>query len=199
MAKRYSSHFGSRKKKKGKPIEIKNEDFLPTRQEFSANKQALDLKRGKEKDVTFFDESIKKSISDTGLRFINYISDSNQEDKVLTIDRFSRDLSLIKEEINPVDYDKRALSILSLYLEDKLVEVKGIMKSDIKTSLGQQDGIRVYWHLNPQSDELVIICIDPHHLVIPSTHKGKDKNSMMYDTFDATLNSKRHCISRYFN
>lgn len=200
MANRYSNSFSSRKpKNKRKSIEIKNSDFLPARHEFNSNKQELDLKRGREKAITFFSEGIKKSIHDTGLRFINYISDYNQEKKVSTTQRFSENMDLIKEEITQVGYNERALSILSLYVQDEITNLPGIVKSDIKTSLGQQDGIRVYWYLDLDIDKLVIICLDPQHLVIPSDHDGKGKVDVMYETFDKTLNSKRHCISSYFS
>lgn len=185
-------------KKKRKPIEIKNADFLPTRSEFNSSKQLSDLKKAKEKEIVFYSEDVKKSKYDTGLRFINYISDSKQTDKINGIEKFASNLDLLKKEVTNLDYDERALSVLSLYLGDKITEIAGIVKSDIKTSLNQQDGIRVYWYLDLGKDKLVIICLDPQHLVIPSTHNGKDKETMMHETFNETLNSKKHCISKYF-
>lgn len=69
------------------------------------------------------------------------------------------------------------------------------MKSDIREVLGNQEGLRVYWYYDLNDEKIKIVCVDPQHLVLPSKHKGKSKDEMMFDTFNQTINSKKHCIS----
>ncbi|HCA7533960.1 TPA: hypothetical protein K8100_002132, partial [Staphylococcus pseudintermedius] len=95
-------------------------------------------------------------------------------------------------------YDKRMLSILSLYTQHDIRKIKGLMKTDIRGVFDVQEGLRVYWYYDLNDKEIKIVCIDPQHLVLPSKHGKMNKDKMMITTYQAVTNSKKHCISRYF-
>lgn len=91
------------------------------------------------------------------------------------------------------------LSVISLILDNKTDGIAPqLVKSDVRGTLNLQDGLRVYWYYDLTDDVIKIVRIDPQHLVLPSTHDGKPKDVVMLDTYNQTVNSKNHCISRYF-
>lgn len=186
---------------KSKKIKLENENFIPTRDEFYSKQIDIDLNKRKEKEITFFNKSVIFSITNTNLKFTNYISESKQQNKINIMHNFSKNLSLLKNLITDVDYDDRMLSILTLYLKEETKEIsknQKILKSDIRSILNTQDALRVYWFYDLSDDKIKIVCIDPQHLVLPSKHDGKTKDQMMRETFKETTNNKKHCISKYF-
>lgn len=198
---RFNSDVTSKKNKKNVHIEIVNKDFLPTRNEFEIDKVEIELKNAEVKEVVFFNEKVKYSKQNNSLKFTNYISDIKQQNQINAISRFSKDISIIKnnpDEATNINYDERMLSILSLYTQQDIRNIKGLMKTDIRGLLNVQEGIRVYWYYDMNDNEIKIVCVDPQHLVLPSKHGKMNKNRMMITTFNAVTNSKKHCISRYF-
>ncbi|MBK3924220.1 hypothetical protein [Staphylococcus haemolyticus] len=198
---RFNSDVTSKKNKKNVHVEIVNKDFLPTRNEFEIDKVEIELKNAEVKEVVFFNEKVKYSKQNNNLKFTNYISDIKQQNQINAISRFSKDISIIKnnpDEATNINYDERMLSILSLYTQQDIRNIKGLMKTDIRGLLNVQEGIRVYWYYDMNDNEIKIVCVDPQHLVLPSKHGKMNKNRMMITTFNAVTNSKKHCISRYF-
>lgn len=195
-----SSRFNTKfSKKKKVSIDLVNKDFLPTREDFINNRVEIDLKKATPKKVTFFDEKVIYSITDNNLKFTNYISDARQQNKITAITSFAKDTSIIKESFNVLDYNQRMLSIVSLILDDKTDGIaQQLVKSDVRSNLDLQDGLRVYWYYDLSDEVIKIVCIDPQHLVLPSKHDGKPKDTVMIETYTQTVNSKKHCISRYF-
>ncbi len=193
---RFNPKFSKRKKVS---IDLVNKDFLPTREDFINNRVEIDLKKATPKKVTFFDEKVRYSITDNNLKFTNYISDARQQNKITAITSFAKDTSIIKESFNALDYNQRMLSIVSLILDDKTDGIaQQLVKSDVRSNLDLQDGLRVYWYYDLSDEVIKIVCIDPQHLVLPSKHNGKPKDNVMIETYTQTVNSKKHCISRYF-
>ncbi|MDU0358730.1 hypothetical protein, partial [Staphylococcus pseudintermedius] len=191
----------SKKRKKNVHVEIVNKDFLPTRNEFETNKVEIELRNAEVKEVVFFNEEVKYSKQNNNLKFTNFISDFKQQNQINAITRFSENISIVK--INPdeamnINYDKRMLSILSLYTQHDIRKIKGLMKTDIRGVFDVQEGLRVYWYYDLNDKEIKIVCIDPQHLVLPSKHGKMNKDKMMITTYQAVTNSKKHCISRYF-
>ncbi|MEB7801502.1 hypothetical protein NGC89_08575 [Staphylococcus xylosus] len=193
---KFNSNFSKPQK-----LRLENEDFIPTRDEFYSKQIDIDLNKRKEKEITFFNKSVIFSETNTILKFTNFISDTKQQSKINIIHNFSKNLSLLKERISTLDYDDRMLSILSLYLKEETKEIsknQSLVKSDIRSMLDTQDALRVYWFYDLSDDKIKVVCIDPQHLVLPSKHNGKTKNQMIEQTFKETTNSKKHCISKYF-
>lgn len=194
---RFNSKFKSRKK-----IKLVNEEFLPSREEFNSNKIEIDLKKGIDKEVVFYSEEVIFSKTNNKLKFTNYIADVKQQNKINAMHNFAKNYSLIKENTDDatnLEYNDRMISILSLYLKEKTESISSVLvKSDIREGLGIQEGLRVYWYYDLTDEKIKIVCIDPQHLVLPSRHKGKNKDEMMTVTFNQTINSKNHCISKYF-
>lgn len=193
---RFNSGFNKKKR-----VVIENKEFIPNRDEFNSNKIDFDLSKRKEKEIIFLNESIKSSKTNSNLKFTNFISDYKQQNKINIIQKFSDNLSLIKDRVTSLDYDSRMLSIFTLYLEDETREVikeNYLVKSDIRGPLETQDALRVYWFYDLVDENIKIICMDPQHLVLPSKHNGKTKEQMKNETFNETVNSKKHCISKYF-
>ncbi len=196
---RFNSKFSKRKKI---TVNIINQEFLPTRTDFTNNRVEVDLKKATPKNVIFFDKKVIHSITNNNLKFTNFISDIKQQDKITAISNFAKDISIIKDNTDSVtslSYDKRMLSVISLILDNKTDGIAPqLVKSDVRGTLNLQDGLRVYWYYDLTDDVIKIVCIDPQHLVLPSTHDGKPKDVVMLDTYNQTVNSKNHCISRYF-
>jgi len=193
---KFNSNFSKPQK-----LRLENEDFIPTRDEFYSKQIDIDLNKRKEKEITFFNKSVIFSETNTILKFTNFISDTKQQSKINIIHNFSKNLSLLKERISTLDYDDRMLSILSLYLKEETKEIsknQSLVKSDIRSMLDTQDALRVYWFYDLSDDKIKVVCIDPQHLVLPSKHNGKTKNQMIEQKFKETTNSKKHCISKYF-
>ncbi|WHI58981.1 hypothetical protein PYH69_09455 [Mammaliicoccus lentus] len=193
---RFNSGFNKRKQ-----VVIENKEFIPNRDEFNSNKIDFDLSKRKEKEIIFFNESVKSSITNSNLKFTNFISDHKQQNKINIIQKFSDDLTLIKDRVTSLEYDSRMLSIFTLYLEGETREIikeNYLVKSDIRGPLETQDALRVYWFYDLEDENIKIICMDPQHLVLPSKHNGKTKEQMKIETFNETVNSKKHCISKYF-
>ncbi|EGQ3970049.1 hypothetical protein GH128_01190 [Staphylococcus pseudintermedius] len=198
---RFNCNVTSKKRKKNVHVEIVNKDFLPTRNEFETNKVEIELRNAEVKEVVFFNEEVKYSKQNNNLKFTNFISDFKQQNQINAITRFSENISIVK--INPdeamnINYDKRMLSILSLYTQHDIRKIKGLMKTDIRGVFDVQEGLRVYWYYDLNDKEIKIVCIDPQHLVLPSKHGKMNKDKMMITTYQAVTNSKKHCISRYF-
>ncbi len=198
---RFNCNVTSKKRKKNVHVEIVNKDFLPTRNEFETNKVEIELRNAEVKKVVFFNEEVKYSKQNNNLKFTNFISDFKQQNQINAITRFSENISIVK--INPdeamnINYDKRMLSILSLYTQHDIRKIKGLMKTDIRGVFDVQEGLRVYWYYDLNDKEIKIVCIDPQHLVLPSKHGKMNKDKMMITTYQAVTNSKKHCISRYF-
>lgn len=82
------------------------------------------------------------------------------------------------------------LSILSLYTQQDIRNIKGLMKTDIRGLLDVQEGLRVYWYYDLIDNEIKIVCIDPQHLVLPSQHGKMNKDKMMITTYQSVTNSK---------
>ncbi|EHJ06985.1 hypothetical protein [Staphylococcus simiae] len=197
----FNSDVNSKKNKKNVHIEIVNKDFLPTRNEFETDKVEMDLKNAEVKEVVFFNEEVKYSKQNNNLKFTNFISDDKQQKQINAITRFSENISIVKnntDEATNIRYNKRMLSILSLYTQQDIGNINGLMKTDIKGLLDVQEGLRVYWYYDMNDNDVKIVCVDPQHLVLPSRHGKMNKEEMMATTFNAVTNSKKHCISRYF-
>lgn len=193
---RFNSGFNKTKR----PV-IENKEFIPSRDEFNSKKMGFDLSKRKEKEITFFNESVIFSKTNSNLKFTNFISDYKQQNKINIIQKFSDNLSLVKDNITTLRYDSRMLSIFTLFLDEETREISKenkLVKSDIRGPLGIQDALRVYWFYDLVDEKIKIICVDPQHLVIPSKHEGKTKEQMKNETFSKTVNSKKHCISKYF-
>lgn len=194
---RFNSKFKNRKK-----IELVNEEFLPSREEFNSNKIEIDLKKGIDKEVVFYNDEVIYSKTNNNLKYTNYISDTKQQNKMNAMHNFSKNYALIKENTDDatnLEYNERMISILSLYLKENTESISSMLvKSDVRGSLGIQEGLRVYWYYDLNEEKIKIVCIDPQHLVLPSKHNGKNKDEMIHDTFNQTVNSKKHCISEYF-
>ena len=111
----------------------------------------------------FFNEKVKYSKQNNNLKFTNYISDIKQQNQINAISRFSKDISIIKnnpDEATNINYDERMLSILSLYTQQDIRNIKGLMKTDIRGLLNVQEGIRVYWYYDMNDNEIKIVCVD---------------------------------------
>ena len=198
---RFNSNVTSKKRKKNVHVEIVNKDFLPTRNEFETDKVEIELRNAEVKEVVFFNEEVKYSKQNNDLKFTNFISDFTQQNQINAITHLSENISIVKnnpDEATNINYDERMLSILSLYTQQDIRNIKGLMKTDIRGLLDVQEGLRVYWYYDLIDNEIKIVCIDPQHLVLPSQHGKMNKDKMMITTYQSVTNSKKHCISRYF-
>ncbi|WP_232751000.1 hypothetical protein [Macrococcoides caseolyticum] len=68
----FNSKFSKRKKI---TVNIINQEFLPTRTDFTNNRVEVDLKKAIPKNVIFFDKKVIHSITNNNLKFTNFISD----------------------------------------------------------------------------------------------------------------------------
>lgn len=133
------------------------------------------------------------------MRFSNYLKSDGQSEKCTVIENLSKDLNIIRDGEKSVDYNERALAVLSLYTSSDLLNIEFVMKSDIYDSLGVKSAVRVYWIYEQNENVIKIVCIDPQHLVIPSDHDGKDKNIVWDNTWNDLNQSKIHSIEQYFS
>ena len=83
----------------------------------------------------FFNEEVKYSKQNNDLKFTNFISDFTQQNQINAITHFSENISIVKnnpDEATNINYDERMLSILSLYTQQDIRNIKGLMKTDIR-------------------------------------------------------------------
>lgn len=196
---RFSNKFSSKKKRTPKLNIEPYRNFLPSRETFGSSNIPGDLRKGSKKDIIFYDEEVKKSVTNKDLRFSNYLKSDGQSEKCTVIENLSKDLNIIRDGEKSVDYNERALAVLSLYTSSDLLNIEFVMKSDIYDSLGVKSAVRVYWIYEQNENVIKIVCIDPQHLVIPSDHDGKDKNIVWDNTWNDLNQSKIHSIEQYFS
>lgn len=194
----FSSKFGSKKTKTPKFNIEPYRNFLPPRENFGSKNVPEDLKKGSNKDIEFYNQEVKKSISDKNLRFSNYLKSDGQSEKCIVIEHLSKNLNIIRKAEKSVDYDERALAVLSLYTYSDMKDIEFVMKSDIYDTLEVKSVVRVYWVYELDKNIIKIVCIDPQHLVIPSSHDGKDKHTVWNNTWDDLHQNKLQSIEEYF-
>lgn len=196
---RFSNKFGAKKKRTPKLNMEPYRNFLPSRKNFGSSNMPEDLRKGSKKDIIFYNEEVKKSVTNKDLRFSNYLKSDGQSEKCTVIEYLSNNLNIIRKAEKSVDYNERALAVLSLYTYSDMKDIEFVMKSDIYDKLGVKSVVRVYWVYELDKNIIKIVCIDPQHLVIPSSHDGKDKNTVWNNTWNDLHQSKLHSIEEYFN
>jgi hypothetical protein len=181
-------------------------DLLERKKRSFSERHQDKFKPEKKKEVKFYNEQTIKSVHNKDLKFTNFFSGKTKCNVLQRLYELSKDLSVIRS-LSPTTVNfnrKRIAQIIKLYIDDfdpKDLEEDKVMKVTLEDSLGQQDGVRLYFLLNKTFDAYEIILIDLFHLVIPSKHRKKgrmiDRESMLNITYNQNKNNNK-CISCYF-
>jgi len=140
----------------------------------------------------FFDEGVKKSKTEKREKFTNYVSKKRSEALKTKLIQLFEDPSIILKtegETNSVTMNQRIRNCLSLYYPFNREDEDGFLKTDIRDAAGAQIGVRVFSTIDLSKEdglyhgEYIIVLVDPHHLVIPTAHKGKKVQDVINSTY----------------
>lgn len=183
-------------------------DLSDRRKRGFSERHQVKFKPHENKDVKFYNGQTIKSMYDKELKFTNYYSNKTKSEVLQRVEELSEDLSIVRNfSPNTIDFNKKRIErIIKLYINDfdsSDLEEDKVMKVTLGDSLGQQDGVRLYFLLNTKLDAYEILLIDLFHLVIPSDlkdRKGKiiKQDKVLNSTFSDNQNNQI-CISDYFN
>ncbi|NIK12887.1 hypothetical protein [Alkalibacillus almallahensis] len=176
-----------------------------------ANKEArfkgerTKLEPSKKTEVKPFNEFSFKSKYNSDLEFTNFYREDTDQKLKKRINELSEDFSVtLKGETRGVEFDKdRIKEILELFVgefhEDDLSEDE-IVKVRLYDPFGYPTEIRVYLTLDTSDlDNKVyyVLMVDLFHLVIPSSHNGKQSEVVKQETFEHNKDNNK-CISEFF-
>lgn len=163
----------------------------------------------KEPRVSFqlFSDESQKSKNYPSQHFTNYIGKLTDQTNVNRVLELFKDLSsLQRKELTTVRLDPRIISILKLYNYEEIDDIveTNVVKADIKDSLSNQNGIRVFLtfeHKENNGEWIIhtkVILVDLYHLVIPSKFKGMSAIKAKEHIYNLHRNNKQ-CLSEYTN
>lgn len=156
----------------------------------------------KRSEFKYLHEGVKKSRTNKDLKFTNHIGNTKAEYKKMCLGKLKADLNAVITSdgtLKPIDINKRFKSCLNLYVEE--VEKKDTyLQSDIRDAAGGQIGVRVYFRLDLDKETsmpvYVIVLIDPHHLVFPTSYGKKSKEKVAEENYRNNA-GRGHCMSKY--
>lgn len=161
------------------------------------------FKPAKEKEVRIYNENVIKSKRDKTLKFTNFYSDNTDGSIINRMEDLGNNLDILRELNieNEVNFNNdRIKNIIKLFIDDFEIDDLGedeVKKITLVDAFGMSGTVRVYFILSKNFESYEIIAIDLFHLLIPSSHRGKNKHQVLQDNYSKNRNNDK-CISNYF-
>ncbi|UJF15000.1 hypothetical protein LZ578_08265 [Jeotgalibaca sp. MA1X17-3] len=156
----------------------------------------------KERFFEWYSEESKSSIMNEELKFTNYLPDTSLNgEEELRLDELKNDLHCLRmkpyNHVTNVKNNERLRTLISSYVESGIDQnyLDFIYKINFTDLLGRTTAFRVFYLYEVDGLENKykhsILFIDPYHLVISSSHKGKDKLTQLNENFEKNKHNKK--------